>query len=203
MKAHHCKALPSTWAFQCKCFPDGSIQKLEAHLCVCVDQQTYGVDYFESNAPVVQWRTVQLLLILSLVLNWTMVQTDYTTAFAQATLHEVVYMEMPKDFSAKQDGDFVVWLNLSSYGLCQAPLSWYEHLKTNLEQCEITASNIDACLFINHQKQIFYLVYVNDVVWVAPSQTHIDTLINSLKDDFDLTIKCDIQAFLGIQITHL
>ena len=85
--------------------------KLKAHLCVCGDQQTYEVDYFESYSPVVQWRTVQLLLILSLVSNWTMVQTDYTNAFAQTTLHEEVYMEMPKDFSAKQDGDFVLCLN--------------------------------------------------------------------------------------------
>ena len=127
-------------------------------------------------------------------------QTDYTNVFTQATLHEEVYMEMPKEFSAKQDGDFVLWLNKSLYGLCQARLSWYEHLKTNLEQCGFTMSKIDPCLFINHQKWIYCLVYVDDVVWVASSHT---TLLNSLKDDFDLTIKGDIQTFLGIVFTHL
>ena len=66
------------------------------------------IDYFESYAPVIQWTTVQLILILSLVLNWTTVQTDYTNAFAHATLHDKVYIEMPKDFSAYQDGDCVL-----------------------------------------------------------------------------------------------
>ena len=44
-KAWNCKELPSTWAFHHKRFPNGSICKLKAHLCVCGDCQTYGVDY--------------------------------------------------------------------------------------------------------------------------------------------------------------
>ena len=95
MKAQNHKALPSTWAFHHKHFPDGSIHKLKACLCVHGDCQTYGVDYFESYAPVMQWTTVRLILILSLVLNWTIVQTDYTNALAQANLPEEVYMELP------------------------------------------------------------------------------------------------------------
>ena len=156
--------------FHHKCFPDGSIWKLKSQLCVHGDQQTYQIDYFESYAPVVQRTTVQLLLIHSLVLNWTNVQTDYTNAFAQATLHEEVYVEMPKDSSTKQEGDFVLQLNKSLYGLCQAPLTWYKHF----EQCGFTTSKIDPCLFINHQKWIFCLFYVDDVVCGAPSHTHVD-----------------------------
>ena len=37
---------------------------------------------------------------------------------------------------------------------------------------------------------------MDDVFWVGPSCTHIDTLLNSLKDDFDLTIEASIQTFL-------
>ena len=61
MKARHYRDLPSTSAFHHKCFPDGFVQELKSHLCVCGDQQTYGVDYFdyfESYAPVIQWTTV-------------------------------------------------------------------------------------------------------------------------------------------------
>ena len=99
---------------------------------------------------------------------------------------------MPKDFSAKQDGDFVLWLNQSLDGLQQAPLSWYEHLKTNLEQCGFVISKVDPCLFINHQKQIFCLVYVDDVVSVALSCAQIGKVLASLKDGFELTIEGDI-----------
>ena len=111
-------------------------------------------------------------------------------------------MELPKDFSAKQNGDFVLWLNKSLYGLCQAPLIWYEHLKANLEQCGFVTSKVDSCLFINHQKKNFCLVYVDDVVWVVPSRVHIDKVLVSLKDDFELTVEGDIQTFWGIQFTQ-
>ena len=76
------KALPSTWVFHCKRFPDGSIRKLKARLCVRGDKQVPGIDFTESYSPVVQWTSIHLILILSLVLNWQTVQTDYTNAFA-------------------------------------------------------------------------------------------------------------------------
>ena len=80
-------------------------------------------------------------------------------------------------------------------GLCQAPFRRYEHFKANLEQCGFVTSKVDPCLFINHQKQIFCLVYVDDVVCVAPSHAHIDKVLASLKDDFELIIEGDIQTF--------
>ena len=74
-------------------------------------------------------------MILSLVLNWQTVQTDYTNAFAQSMLAEEVYMETPKDFmTSDKNNDYVLKLNKSLYGLQQAPLSWFAHLKEHLEQ---------------------------------------------------------------------
>ena len=58
--------LPSTWAFRCKRFPDGTVRKLKARFCVRGDRQIVGVDYFETFASVVQWATVRLLLILTM-----------------------------------------------------------------------------------------------------------------------------------------
>ena len=169
MQQRGCKALPSTWVFRRKQFPDGSIQKLKAWLCVRGDKQVPGVDFTESYSPVVQWTSICLILILSLVLNWQMVQMDYTNAFAQSTLAEEVYMEIPKDFmTSDKNNDYVLKLNKSLYGLRQAPLSWFAHLKEHLEQRGLVPSKVDQCLFINHDKKIFCLVYIDDVVWFAP-----------------------------------
>jgi hypothetical protein len=57
--------LPGTWAFKCKRFPDGAVRKLKARFCVWGDRQKKDVDYFETFAPVINWNTVQLMLILS------------------------------------------------------------------------------------------------------------------------------------------
>ena len=99
------------------------------------DKQVRGIDYFDSYAPVVQWTTICLTLILAMLWNWETVQIDYTNAFAQVTLDEEIYMDMPHDFIPKNSNhDFILKLNRSLYGLKQAPLSWFDHLKTHLEQ---------------------------------------------------------------------
>ena len=81
--------------------------------------------------------TICLNLILALSLNWATVQTDYTNAFAQATLDEEVYMELPHDFMTKDDNnnDYVLKLNKSLYGLKHAPLSWSENSPSKLRIC--------------------------------------------------------------------
>ena len=51
-------------------------------------------------APVVAWIPVQLLLIFSMVLNLATQQVDYTNAFYQASLDQIVFVELPADFEA-------------------------------------------------------------------------------------------------------
>jgi hypothetical protein len=88
----------SVWAFKRKRYPDGSIRKLKARICARGFEQVEGVDYFETFAPVVQWMTVRLILIMTILLNLENKQIDYTAAFMQAPLDHDVYVEMPKLF---------------------------------------------------------------------------------------------------------
>ncbi len=43
---HH--VLASTWAFNCKRYPDGLIKKFKARFCARGDQQLEGIDFFET-----------------------------------------------------------------------------------------------------------------------------------------------------------
>ena len=97
---------------------------------------------FLSYASVVQWMTVCLVLLLALVFHWETIQTDYTNAFTQVTLAEEVYMELPHDFSPPdKSAEFVLKLNKSLYGLCQAPFSLFAHLKGHLETQRISSKS--------------------------------------------------------------
>ncbi len=53
----------SSWAFKLKWFPNGMVKKFKAWFCTRGDQQLEGIDFFETYTPVVQWTTVQLMLI--------------------------------------------------------------------------------------------------------------------------------------------
>ena len=50
--------IPSTWAFNCKRFPDGLIKKFKARFCACGNMQLEGIYFFETYAPVVHWTTI-------------------------------------------------------------------------------------------------------------------------------------------------
>jgi hypothetical protein len=107
------KILPSTWAFKCKRFPDGRVRKFKARFCARGDRQVEGVDFFDTFAPVVNWTSVRLLLILSVILELSTKQVDYTAAFVHAPIdrdpnwksmtteereRSGVYLHMPRGF---------------------------------------------------------------------------------------------------------
>ena len=149
------------------------------------DKQVPGIDFTESYSPVVQWTSIRLILILSLVLNWQTVQTDYTNAFAQSKLAAEVYMEIPKDFmTSDKNNDYVLKLNKSLYGLRQASISWFAHLKEHLEQQGFVPSKVDQCLFINHDKKIFCLVCIDHMFGMHQIDNGLIRCLNHLTEKY-------------------
>ncbi len=62
--------------------------------------QLEGINFFETYAPVVQWTTVRLMLILEVLSGLKSKKGDVTTVFLHADLEEGknVFVEMPKGF---------------------------------------------------------------------------------------------------------
>ena len=52
-------------------------------------------------------------------------------------------------------------------------------------------------------KECLCLVYIDDVVWVAPDQTGINKVLDLLKEELEMTIEGDVKSFLGIEFNHL
>ena len=117
--------LPSIWEFKFKRFPDRLIKKFKARFCARGDKQIEGIDYFETFAPVVQWITVRLMLILECLLSLVSKQGDVTCAFLHSHIpkEERVYVETPLGFKQYDHGGRARVLKLKRmlYGLCQSP----------------------------------------------------------------------------------
>jgi hypothetical protein len=116
------KILPSTWAFKIKHYPDGRIKKFKAQFCARGERQTEGVDYFKTWAPVVQWSTVRIVMILAIKLNLISIQCDITAAFIHGRVPptETIYVHQPRGFN-RGNGDEVLRLKQTLYGLKQSP----------------------------------------------------------------------------------
>jgi hypothetical protein len=202
----HQNVLKGTWAFKLKRLPDGTAYRHKARFCARGDLQKEGIDFFETYAPVVQWSTIRLLLSTVLTEGWTTRQVDYTNAFAQAELKEEVYVEYPRMFAPKSGGtNRVLHLLKSLYGLRQAPRTFFEKLKSGLEERGWQQSAIDPCLFL--KKGMICVVYVDDTIFATADPADLDLEIKALgistneqQHSFALRDEGEVSAFLGIQI---
>ena len=75
--------IKSTWAFKIARMPDGSVKKFRSRFCVRGDTQ---VDVFVTHAPVVQWSTIRMCLVLANQLDLRTRAIDISNAFIQADL---------------------------------------------------------------------------------------------------------------------
>jgi hypothetical protein len=89
-----------------------------------------GIHYWDTDAPVVCWNSIHLLLAMEALHNWHTTQLDFVLAFPQAPVERVLYMLTLKGFDVEggQIQDFVLQLHKNVYGQKQAGRVWNKHL---------------------------------------------------------------------------
>ena len=109
------KTILAIWSFKRKRFPDGRLNKHKARLCAHGGMQTWGVNYWETYSPTVNWISVRFLLIVAEILKLDTRAIDFVLAFPQADLDVPVYMELPSGMEIpSQNGTrFVLSRNVS------------------------------------------------------------------------------------------
>jgi hypothetical protein len=93
------KILPAVWAMRRKRkIATGEAYKYKARLNVHGGKQEYGVNFWETYAPVIAWATIRLYLILAILNRKVTRQIDFVLAFPQADIECDLYMEIPRGF---------------------------------------------------------------------------------------------------------
>lgn len=80
------------WIFGIKLNPNGIVNKYKARLVVKGYAQVYGVDYFETFAPVARHDTIRLLVALSARENWKIFHLSVKSAFLDGVLLKDIYI---------------------------------------------------------------------------------------------------------------
>ena len=70
--------------------------KWKARLNIHGGQQEYGVNYFETYSPVVNWFSVRTLLAMALLNKWHSRQINFVLAYPQADIEYNKYMSLPR-----------------------------------------------------------------------------------------------------------
>jgi len=190
--------LPSTWAFKIKRYPDGRVKKFKARFCARGDRQQEGIDYFETWAPVVQWSTVRIVMILAAKLGLISVQCDITAAFIHGRVQETIYVHQPRGFHRGQ-GDEVLKLKRTLYGLKQSPRYFFKYFTERLLKQGLTASKFDPCLFMS--KTLIVIIYVDDILIYGKNDEEINDFIERMKqEDVALHREGTAEGYLGVDI---
>jgi hypothetical protein len=179
------KPLCAIWSFRRKRAPDWSIVKYKSHLCPHGGQQIEGLNFWDTYAPVVSWRTIRLCLVLSLLSNMKTCQLDYVGAFPQADADCEVYMNIPGGFIVKNNTlnftttstinnskQHLLKIKKNIYDLCQAGNVWFDKLHQGLLLRGFKQSLIDPCLF--YRKDCILLLMwmtVSYFLLLTPSST--------------------------------
>jgi hypothetical protein len=134
--------------------------------------------------------------MVSLMLNLSTQQVDYTAAFLHAPLEDEVYCEMPRGY--REPGN-VLKLKRSLYGLQQSPRNFFEHLKGKLLSLGFEQSEADPSLFIHDT--VICVTYVDDCLFYAPKLEYITEMIEKLRQaEMELNVVDDVAGFLGVKI---
>ena len=92
----------------------------------------------------------------------------------------------------------VLKLNKNLYGSKQAGKVWFNFLKKGLGQRGFKQSKADECVF--YKGTVNFMVYMDDAILMGPDVDKIQKVIESLKEDYNLTDEGDLNEYLGIKV---
>ncbi|KAF5470759.1 hypothetical protein F2P56_011250 [Juglans regia] len=111
-------------------------------------------------------------------------------------------MHQPIGFVNPDFPNYICKLRKSIYELKQAPRAWFSKLSSKLLSLGFHGSVFDSSLFIfsANSHSIYVLVYADDIIVTASSQSLITDFISSLRSDFPVKDLGVLHFFLGLEI---
>ncbi|KAL0312290.1 UNVERIFIED_CONTAM: Retrovirus-related Pol polyprotein from transposon RE1 [Sesamum radiatum] len=190
------------WVFKVKLKDDGSLDRYKARLVAKGYTQVEGVDYTERFSPVAKAVTVRLFLAIGTAKQWPIHQIDINNAFLHGHLDEEIFMTAPEGYDVPPG--HVCKLIRSLYGLKQASRQWNLEFTRSLLNFGFLQSMHDHCLFLKKVSSgyVGLLVYVDDVLIMAPSEDFIAEIKTYLDGLFTIKDLGMARYFLGLQIAR-
>jgi hypothetical protein len=76
------QVVPSMWSMQHKRnLTTNEITKHKARLNLHGGKQVYGMNYYETYAPVVTWFAIRFMIVMGIIFCWALRQVDYVMAY--------------------------------------------------------------------------------------------------------------------------
>ena len=191
------------WSFKRKRSPDGTITKHKARLCCHGGQQQWGVNYWDTYAPVVTWSSIRILMTLACLHQLHTKSVDFVQAYPQAKVKSTIYLRTPQGVELTQNNNqeqTTLKLEKNLYGLKDAGRTWYEHLTDGLHAMGFRSTESDPCILTQGTNII--ILYVDDCIIMSRTKSEADRIYHELEQrGYKMTDEGSMEQYLGIQIT--
>ena len=175
--------------------------KYKARLVAKGDSQIFGIDFWETYSPVARLATLRTLLGVAAIEKMMIHQLDVNSAYINADLSEIIFMSPPPNLNIQ--GNHILKLKKSLYGLKQAGLNWYRCISEFLMSIGFQICSTDNCTFVKNQHTdniIIIIIYVDDIL-VSAKELHLITQTKDfIKARFQIEDFGEINYYLGISI---
>ena len=192
-------AINVRWLFKIKQKGDGTIERYKARLVAKGFNQTYGVDYDETYAPVFKFTSLRTILTIGATLDMEIHQMDVKTAFLNGEIDTDIYINQPPGY--EKDTISVCKLNKGIYGLKQSPRLWNKRINTFLINVGFERCLTDPCVYHNPTDQTILAIYVDDIIIVAHSKP-LERIKQELSNEFKMSDLGPISFILGISVNR-
>jgi hypothetical protein len=172
--------VPSVWSMRCKHdLTTNEIKSHKARLNLHGGKQIYGMNYYETYAPVVTWFAIRLMIIFGIIFCWAHCQVDFVMAYPQAPIKMDIYMELPQGIQTA-----------------------HSFLVEKLLSIGFTTSLTDDCVF--YRNHVIFMVYVDDGIFLGDDDLKLQ---HAIKDIQDTGLNIEDQGhpadYLGVNIKKL
>ncbi len=174
--------VPSVWSMQHKHdLTTNEIKSHKARLNLHGRKQIYGMNYFETYAPVVTWFPIRLMIIFGIIFCWALHQVHCVMAYPQAPIEMDNYMELHQGIQTAHGNskDHVLKLERNIYGQKQAGRVWNSFLVDKLLSIGLTPSLIDDCVFFRND--IIFMVYVDNGIFLGNDDLKLQDAIKEIQ----------------------
>ena len=205
-KTRDMNIIGSRWIFKKKKDVNGQVQKYKARLVAKGYDQEYGIDYSETFAPVLKYKTLRVILALSVIFGYQLAQLDVKTAFLNASINEDLYMEVPDGIDADRSSK-VLKLLKALYGTKQAPRAWNSNINQLLVSMKFYRCSKDTCIYIRKSttgRNIIIGIFVDDMIIAYDDRDSKEwyTIKQLLKSKYQISDLGALHHILGMKITR-
>ena len=203
------KTIRTHFVFKAKPDCNGKLLKLKARLVANGNNQEEGINYFASYAPVASTEVIKMQVANALYHDMTCESWDYSSAYLQGTLDEIIYISFPgncADYGIIVPPNARIRLLKSIYGLVQAGNVWNKLLTKSITKAGFTQCEYEPCLFIQNFPEghrVIITTYVDDLLVSGTSNTIMDELFDNMSNDLKIGNREKLQWHLGMHFEIL